>query len=495
MSTKRNLAIVPALKVDDGAPNAVWTGGGDWARTTSAHASLPRTTALAGTTASSPACGRADVTPGKYYVISISVRAIGPQTGNLNVDWKTSGNVYLSTTSGAGSDYGVINMTASTTQRFAIIGQAPTNAARAITVVSGLDAGGAQVTASMVREFDTLVAAQTAIEDDRLAAGYFDGDTSGAAWDGANGESTSTLTYDASPVLTAALAGVQAAILQPQVDIVGMSLTAELAGVQAAIGLLVSAVYDNTRGRIRISAQGLAPEVVRVVVSHRAVGTARWTEVRGGRVAVEDGRFVRTVDDYEYSAGSFMEYRIQGLSSSVGEPDVVAQTRVALVEQVLDQSWIKFISSPHLNTRVRLLRDFTGATRKGRVALYDVQARRDRVAVTDVHTGREMTIRAVVFTLAARDSLDDALGQGRAVFLHTPASIPVPTMYAAVGDYSWRPAGPRSTRSIFEINLVEVAPPPPSVVGVGLTYAVLSAQFATYADLSDAFATYGDMGS
>lgn len=487
MGTRVNYSTNPCLSVSNSP--ATWFGPVGWARTTSAHASLPRTTGWAGSAAGDIAAGRATVVAGEYCVVSCSVRFTSPSIVRMNVDWYNSGGTYLSTT--VGNEY---DQAGSTTRRIVSgVALAPANATRLQPNVFSVDAA-AEITAVMIERFATEAEALAVLADHENASYYHDGDSSGAVWDGTTGLSTSTLTFDEAPVLTAALAG-PTAHLTPQVDIVGVTLTAALAGPQAAIGLLVSALYDNTRGRIRISAQGLAPEVVRVVVSHRAVGTTRWTEVRGGRVAVADGEFVRTVDDYEYSAGSFMEYRIQGLSSSEGEPDVITQTRVALVEQVLDQSWIKFISSPHLNTRVRILRDFTGATRRARVALYDVQNRRDRVAVTDVHTGQEMTIRAVTHTLAARDSLSESLGQGRAVFLHTPSSIPVPTMYAAVGDYGWRPAGPASTRSIFEINLVEVAAPPPSVVGVGLTYGVLSAQFATYADLSDAFATYGDMGS
>jgi hypothetical protein len=209
---------------------------------------------------------------------------------------------------------------------------------------------------------------------------------------------------------------------------------------------------------------------------------------------VQANAFVRTVDDYEYTAGGAMQYLIQGLSSQEGEPDVVVQTRVVSIDYAFDHSWVKIISAPYLNRRVQVLRDFTGAARRSRVALYDVQGRRDPVAVTDVHSGREMRVRLVTHTQAERDALDGALSEGRPIFLHTPVGIPVPSMYAAVQDFSWAPSAPRSVRSIFDVQLVEIAAPPPSVVGVGLTYQVLGQQYATYADLADAYTTYAEVG-
>lgn len=495
MATKQNLCIVPALKIDDGAPGAPWNDltPGDWARTTSAHATLPRTTAFAGTTATSLVCSQATSgVPGKYYVVSLSVRATGPQVATLNIDWKTSGNVTISTTSGAGSDYGEVDMAASSTQRFAVLGLAPATTAKIVPVLSGMDAGGAQVTACMIRQFDTLELAEAGIEEDRLAAGYFDGDSDGAAWDGADGESTSTLTFDQPPVLTAALSSPSANIT-PDVTINGVTLTAELPGIGAAIGLLVSALYDDKRGRIRIKAQGLAPEVVRAVVSQRRQGTSRWLEVRNGRVAVEDGTFVRTVDVYEFSHGATMEFRIQGLSSSEGQPDVIAQTRTVDVGPVPERVWLKFISRPYLNRRVELV-DWSEVAQRARAARYDVAGAALPVVVTDVHSGREFSVQVAVHTLADREALRTALTAGVPIFFHTPSTIACPTVYASVGDVRYTRPAPRSLRSIFTVPLTEVAAPPPSVVGVGLTYAVLATQAATYGDVAELYPTYSDMG-
>jgi hypothetical protein len=495
MATRQNLCIVPALKVDDGAPGAPWNDltPGDWARTASAHASLPRSTAFAGTTATNLICSLATgASAGKYYVVSVSVRAVGPQTGVLNIDWKTSGNVFISTTNGAGSDYGEFNLSGSSTTRVAVLGQAPTNTARVVPVLAGMDAGGAQATACMIREFDTLVDAEVALELDRLAAEYFDGDSDGASWDGADGESTSTIVLDEPPQLLAELPG-PSAVLTPQVTITAVELTAALPSPAAAIGLLVSALYDDRRGRIRVSAQGLAATVVRAVVSHRKAGTTSWSEVRGGRVPVVDAAFARTVDDYEFSSGATMEYRIQGLSTQEGEPDAVVQTRIIDVGPVLERVWIKFIARPFLNRRVELV-GWSAVRRRSRAARYDVAGAKLPVVTTDKHLGREFSVDVAVHSVADRDTLDNALSDGVPIFLHTPSTVACPTIYASVGDYEYvRPAS-RSRRSIFTIPLVEIAAPPPSVVGVGLTYAVLATQAGTYADIPGLYPTYADMG-
>jgi hypothetical protein len=245
---------------------------------------------------------------------------------------------------------------------------------------------------------------------------------------------------------------------------------------------------------VRIEASGFSSTVIRAVVSSRVAGRSRWSPVRGGKVAVISGGMVRTVDDYEFRSGSLVEYRIEGYATQEGEPAVIVQQRLVRVGPTERQVWIKFIASPYLNTRVELT-DWSAVSRRARIALYDVSNRRDRVAVTDVHTGREFSIEVVVHTLAARDTLDEALGKGAPIFLQTPDTIACPTMYAAVGDFQWARPAPRSLRSLVTIQLYEVAPPPPSVVGTGMTYAVLAEQYGAYGDIGDTHDTYGDVAS
>ncbi len=489
MAVSKNLLIVPALKIDDGAPGAPWSGpgAGDWARTPGAHASLPRSTGYAGTTVGNVILSRANVTAGKYYVVSYSVRAIAPQAAVLNLDWKTGSNVFVSTTSGAGSDYGVISLSGNSTGRFAVIGQCPATATRLTPVAVGMD-GSAQITAGMVREFATLLDAQAAILVDRLASGYFDGDTAGAVWDGADGESTSTLTAD--PIPTALTSwGAQTTTVNRTRD---FGTAATIWGAQTTrTGLIPSVTWDPRRGRYRISATGLGADVVRVEVSSRTLGTSRWAPVRGGSVSVTDGRFARTVDDYEFSAGEGMQYRIQTITTAENIlPVNISQTSVITVGDTLDQVWIKFIVAPHRNAKVSLI-GWGRVTRRSRQAVFGVRNRPDPIVVTDVHQSRVVEIQIMTWSEEEATELDQALALGLPVYLHTPSSVQLASMYASVGDYGYeRSGGVLSPRNIFTIPLTEVSAPPLSIVGPGLTYLSLLEDFATYEELAAAYATY-----
>lgn len=489
-----NRIIVPALKVDSGAPNAPWSGPSGWTRSASGHASLPRTTVWTGTTAGQIVCSRATgLTPGKYYVFSVSMRAVAPQTGSLGIDWKASGGGFLSSTSGAGSDYGVVNMTAGSTQRFAVLGQAPADAVRADPVINGVDAGGAQVTAAMLTQHNTLSDAQAAMELERLAAGYGDGDSPGGVWNGGNGESTSTITRDQDATGVARLGGLTAfgSGIRRSSDAAGI---AYLGGLFATSGLIPTAQYDRRRGRIRVSAAGLAANVVRVSVYSRPAGTRRWTLVRGGHVAVVGGLLVRPVDDYEYRAGGGMEYRVDGLSNLEGQPEDIVQTATVDVDDTEAQVWLKFIPAPWTNLAVDLVVDDWELSRDARSTVHEVSGVSPPVVVSDVHASTRTAVRFRTTTDDALVRLRRALGQGAPAYLQVPDSVPLPTMYVSVGKFvSRRWGGLASRRYITTADLVEVAAPPPSVVPGSITYGVLADTYGTYAEVADAFGTYAEV--
>lgn len=488
MVTRRNLAINPALIVDD----STWFPSA-WDRITGAHASLPRTTAFRGATAPGGgqiAMTRAACTPGKYYVVSVSVRFIAPCAGGqMNIDWYTGGNVFLSpSTQGP-----AFSQAANTTARFAVLGQAPTNAVRLTGTLNDIT-GEAQVTAYMVEEFDNLPDAEAALAYSVLGANYFDGNTPGATWDGAAGESTSTWITDppASGVST---------LPAPQAFGLGKR-TSQGSGVSnllppfAATGLFATATYDDRRGRIRLDVQGLAPDVVRVIAYSRPKGTSRWRVVRGGRVAVAAGTTVRRIDDYEWQAGRGVEYRIDALSSPENvQPESVVQQAFADLEDTLDQAWLKFIPAPHTNLKIRFIADKHRFERQSRVTIHRVAGRADPIAVTDVHDSKTTTVRFLTRTDAEFAALDKALSQGAPAYLQLPESTPFPSMYIAIGNLTVERVGrAKSSRSwLWSVAITEVAAPPPSIVGSGMTWGALLEQYETWQDVLDAFATWGEV--
>lgn len=488
MVTKRNLCLVPAVKVD---ASTWFPTSSDYVRITGAHASLPRSTAFRGTLAAQVVMSRATVTAGKYYVVSASIRAEGPQTATLGMDWRTSGNTYLSATSGTGSTYGEIGLGAGSTGRFALVGQAPADAGRLTPVINGVDAGGIQVTAVMVREFATLVEANAAAAVDVLPGNYFDGDTAGATWDGANGESTSTLIADEAPSASTVFGAQTTSVTR----IRDYATASTVWGAQVTVtGLIPTVSWDPRRGRVRISAVGLSATVVRAEVSSRPVGTSRWSPVRGGSVAVLGGRFVRTVDDYEFTAGEGMEYRIQAISTAENiTPVNVVQTVVADIADTLDQVWLKFIVAPALNRRVSLT-GWSPVRRTSRQAVYGIRNRPTPIVVTDVHGSRTVDVQLVTWTEEEGESLETALASGLPVFFQTPTNVQLRGMYASVGTFEWvRQGGVTSPRRRWTVPLTEVSAPPLSVVGPGFTYQNVVDQYVDFAEVLDTFPTYLDL--
>lgn len=471
MAVRRNLCPNPALKVD----TTGWFGQSGWARTTTAHATLPRTTGFAGSTPGNVVTRRWPATPGLSYVGSVAVRFTAASTGIVAIDWYTAGGVYLSTSNGPSFD-----QTGGTTATLPTgVAVAPPNAAEGAIVVVGLD-GAAEITAVLVEQTATT------------GGVYFDGDSTNSVWDGTNGASASTETTAAPVVLTGFLPA-------PAGRIVGVresfgALTGALVPPLGATGVIASVNYDRTRGRVRISVQGLAVSVVRAVVYSRRTGTTRWSPVRGGRVAVVAGRFVRTVDDYEFAAGTGMDYQIVGLSNPENIPDVPVQTQIVSIPDTIAQIWIKFIPTPAMNRQV-ILAGVGEIERPDRNATFDVVGRRDPVVITEVHGSRRTTITLLTENLDEGDALDQALSSGAPAFLHVPVTVPVPSMYIAVGRYSWEILHPLTQDRLWTVQVTEVAPPPLSVVGVGTTWQTLLDQSPTWADVLNRYPTWADVAS
>lgn len=493
---RTNLVPNPALSVN----SAGWSGlsGG---RITNGHVSLPRQTAWSWSTPGTagdiltPLCA---VSPGASYRASFSLRPSGSQASGakISVAWYNSSGSLLS------SNPTSIALSSGTTARHETATvTAPSGAAQARVRLNDVEVGG-QLTAVLLEQTSTAGLA------------YFDGDSSGAAWTGTAGASTS-ITQD-----TASGGGSDtwsfaesASVATSAVGPTGVDAWsfAEVAGTVVATpaepntdtwswqdaGAIITSSYDTRRGRIRVRAFGLPLAALRVVVEARALTASAWTPVRGGKVAVTNGAMVRPVDDYEFPAGVPLVYRITALASVEGAADeVVAQ---AQVRRQADPTgvWLKFITAPQLNRRV-IVSDYSEITRPARMARYPVAGRRAPVVVSDVHSGRELSVTLECRTPAERDELDLSLSQGLAFFLHTPLSHPLPSMYAVAGDYSHaRPRSARTGRTALRtrwtVPLFEVEAPPPSVVPPTATWAEVKAAHATWAAVMATAPTWADL--
>jgi hypothetical protein len=368
---------------------------------------------------------------------------------------------------------------------------APTGAGGGYLRIIELDATTVSLTAELVEQ--TNEAGRT----------YFDGDTPGATWDGTAGTSTSSMTAGTDSWAFTDTASVFVSPSGPTGgDVVRFTDSAIVSATSAAAeyitwsdsGMIFSCDYDPRRGRNRISARGLPAAGVRAIVESRKENRSAWLQVRGGKVGLSGGAFVRTVDDYEFAAGQATTYRIRVLST----PENVAEVTISSVTVTLPATnpgvWLKFIVQPALNQQVQLI-DWGEIARPTRITLYDVVGRTDPVAVTDVHGSRRITVTLRTSTNDEAERLDDALSQGRPLFLHVPANVALPSVYAVAGDYAaTRPSKTTPVR-YWQVALIEVSPPPPSAVAPPTTWQNILDSYGTWQDVINAFPTWQDVVS
>jgi hypothetical protein len=479
----RNLFPNPALAVD--ATGYVSTPAG-YVRSTSVNGGLSRATGLEGTIVADVNSPRAQLTAGQQYVFSFDVAAIADQSFNALVNFyaAASGGTFISN---SGATVPVI-VPAGQVRRI-VMGPytAPTGTLSAHIKWNDIDAGGVELTAIRCTPYtgDLTVDSQ-----------YFDGSSPGATWDGTTGASTSTFRIFRERGTATDLFNVVSTPLGPVASDIATateSFTIVASGTVTDQGfvtdgfLIAELEYDDGRGRVRISAFTFSDVVTQVRVQRRPLG-GKFEDIRGGRVAVLDGTMNRPVDDYEYPAGVDVEYRIQGLD----DRDQVRQQAVARRSAAGDVSWLKFVANPQLNHRIHLT-DWSAISRDARSEVFEVVGRSDPVVVSDVHGSRRTTVEIITPTVTETKALDEALSQGHPVFLQVPADLQLPTMYATVGNFSYERLSPKSVRSRWSIPLIEVAPPPMTLVGSTSTYASVLAEHTSYADILENVDRYRDL--
>jgi hypothetical protein len=470
VAVRQNLAQNPACKNNATGWASSPTG---WARSTSVDAGLSRTTGFEGTTGVDVLPPRAPVTAGQQYIWSIQVKA-----NVAMVDAEMLVNYYTALSGGsfvANSGTAVpLTLAAGAIARFEVGPYTvPATATAGYLKLNDID-GAAEVTAYMVEKTTTL------------GRPYFDGDSPGASWDGTSGNSSSTLrdvsdtftfgqTFSVTPVASGPVHSDTFALSSTwSVD----STTTIADAFATTDGFLIASLsFDEARGRVRIEAFTFGPTVTIVRVSSRTA-TSKYSVVRGGLVNVLDGLMARPVDDYEYVAGVDTEYLIEGLND-VG---VAVQRATVIRAGANDSAWLKFIAMPSLNRRITLT-DWSEVSRQSRTGLFQVQGRSTPIVASDVHSSREVTISCVAADPAQTAELDVALSQGAQAYLQIPASVPLPSMYVAIGDYRYaRPSGARrSVRGIFEIPLTEIDAPSAEFAGA----------FTTWQSVLDGYPTWG----
>lgn len=169
--TRTNLCPNPALKYN----NKDWFGGGSGAGRVTGQTGFPnRTTAYRDGTTSATILPQGDVVRAKTYTLSAYVKPLSSGRVRAEIHWYKNGSWYQ------GSSQVTYNVTSGVVTRVRVTGACP-NVFGTWTALLHLHDKTCRV-----------VTTQVLYEDGSVLGTYFDGDTVGGAWLGANGNSAST---------------------------------------------------------------------------------------------------------------------------------------------------------------------------------------------------------------------------------------------------------------------------------------------------------------
>ncbi|MFI5607781.1 hypothetical protein [Amycolatopsis sp. NPDC051903] len=179
----------------------------------------------------------------------------------------------------------------------------------------------------------------------------------------------------------------------------------------------------------------------------------------------------------------------KGVSLFFGKQDYITQA-TATVTPMLDTAWLKNPRRPSLNTAV-IVSEVGPLSRDSRSGTFDVIGRTMPVVVSDVASSRKFSLTIMVDDADGASDLDARLAAGDALFLQTPdPDSVVPTLYFVTSGYSWRRTSHRGKRRFFDLDVVEVSIPAPTVYGGTITYADLPGLYASYNTVASSVSTY-----
>lgn len=258
-----------------------------------------------------------------------------------------------------------------------------------------------------------------------------------------------------------------------------------------------SLVYDAVLGRVRVDATGLnvTGTAVTATVERSDDGGSTFAFIRGGTgIPVSGGATLLTTDDYEYTLGHQLTYRVRGQSSSG------AQTASTTCTITVNQSkiWLKSVERPFLNLELDCVLNPSPIDRRSRAGVFDILGRSFPVAVTDVRGGLEVSLRTVTRTYDEQEALDYLLASGDLLYLQTTTTFPLSSMFVAVSSTSDedRPVRNRDCDvdlRRFTLPLVQIEPLEDDVVGRTFSWYSVTVTYATWSDVIADNATWADL--
>jgi hypothetical protein len=243
----------------------------------------------------------------------------------------------------------------------------------------------------------------------------------------------------------------------------------------------IAATYLDDLARVRLAITTDTPDGT--ATAERSTDGVRWQHTRGGgEVNIVAG--TGTHHDYEFTEGVENLYRVTYADGTSETTSITPR---------LDAVWLKNISRPNMNRTVTVT-DIGSVSRRSRAGLFDIIGRAAPIAITDVHSAREVRVQLMTTTFGEAQILDEVLRSGDVFFLHAPSGTAVPTFYVTVGNYSVdRGRSAHSPRRYFDLPLTEVAAPD-AVVTIGtVTWGDILTTYPTWTDLLAAHGTWDDV--
>lgn len=244
--------------------------------------------------------------------------------------------------------------------------------------------------------------------------------------------------------------------------------------------MALTATYDPILSRIRLAGTGLGATGTKVMVTRSTDNWLTLEAVRGGFDALYSGGAF-SVDDYEFPAGVPIQYRMVTLDANF----------TASITQDLDDIWLKVPAAPFLN-RVITVTEAGDIKRPARSSVFDILARSNPVAVSDIRSSISFDLKAKTFTAAEEEDLELLFATGEIVFIHLPHGEKcMRGGYYTAGDLTWGPPSSRAApERVFSVPLQGVAAPGPDVVGSSYTWTAVVNDYATWNDVVAANASW-----
>ena len=251
--------------------------------------------------------------------------------------------------------------------------------------------------------------------------------------------------------------------------------------------MAITLSYDDSLARVKIEySTTTTHESARVMRTDNPAGIGYQT-IRGG---AEIPAGVGVAYDYEFLPSQVNYYRVEYLDAAGG---VVLQ-EVANITPELDAVWLKSVAHPYLNRKLWLV-DVSEISSPMRGGVFDVVGRSYPVAVSDIRSSRQFSITVATDTRAEAEDFLLCLSVGGPALLHVPPDCPLPvdTMYVQVGNVTQEQPSRYSEVRIFDLDLVEIAPPGPDLVGSTITWSGVVNEFATWNAVVSSVATWNDL--